>query len=79
MPEDDEFLARRPGQLSIGQEQRVTIAMAILHGPSLFIADEATHALDSITQSETLALFIRLKREMNMSFLTGCLSAKRCG
>ena len=54
LPDDDEFLRRRPSQLSVGQGQRVMIAMAILHRPALLIADEATSALDTITQSEIL-------------------------
>lgn len=66
---EDEFLRRRPSQLSIGQGQRVTIAMAILHRPALLIADEATSALDTITQSEILRLFARLNREMEMAIL----------
>src|SRR2546429_5611502 len=37
---DADFLHRRPGQLSVGQAQRVIIAMAILHRPSLLIADD---------------------------------------
>jgi ABC-type dipeptide/oligopeptide/nickel transport system ATPase component len=69
LPDDDEFLRRRPSQLSIGQGQRVTIAMAILHRPALMIADEPTSALDTITQSEILALFRRLNRELNMAIL----------
>jgi len=35
LPNDADFLRRRPGQLSVGQAQRVIIAMAILHRPSL--------------------------------------------
>jgi peptide/nickel transport system ATP-binding protein len=66
---EDEFLRRRPSQLSVGQGQRVTIAMAILHRPALLIADEATSALDTITQSEILRLFARLNREMGMAIL----------
>ncbi len=69
LPGDDDFLKRRPSQLSVGQGQRVIIAMAMLHRPALLIADEATSALDTITQSEILDLFARLCRENNMAIL----------
>ena len=69
LPDDDDFLDRRPSQLSVGQGQRVIIAMAILHRPALLIADEATSALDTITQSEVLSLFRKLNRELNMAVL----------
>ena len=69
LPDDDELLRRRPSQLSVGQGQRVIIAMAILHRPALLIADEPTSALDTITQSEILSLFERLNRELNMAIL----------
>ena len=66
---DDEFLRRRPSQLSLGQGQRVCIAMATLHRPALLLTDEATSALDPITQSEILSLFTRLNREMGTAIL----------
>jgi ABC-type glutathione transport system ATPase component len=69
LPSDREFLRRRPSQLSVGQGQRVCIAMAILHGPALLFADEPTSALDPITQSEILKLFARLNREMGTAIL----------
>jgi peptide/nickel transport system ATP-binding protein len=69
LPNDTDFLRRRPSQLSVGQAQRVIIAMAILHRPSLLIADESTSALDTITQSEILSLFARLNRELGMGIL----------
>ncbi len=69
LPNDGDFLRRRPSQLSVGQAQRVIIAMAILHRPSLLIADEPTSALDIITQSEILRLFAQLNRELGMGIL----------
>ncbi|MGA2354166.1 MAG: ABC transporter ATP-binding protein [Terriglobales bacterium] len=67
--EDPDFLRKRASQLSVGQAQRVLIAMAIMHRPALLIADEATSALDVITQSEIMELFARLNREIGMSIL----------
>jgi ABC-type glutathione transport system ATPase component len=70
LPYDDaDFLRKRASQLSVGQAQRVLIAMAVMHRPALLIADEATSALDVITQSEILELFARLNRETGMSIL----------
>ena len=66
---DRDFLNKRASQLSVGQAQRVLIAMAIMHRPALLIADEATSSLDVITQSEILELFARLNREIGMSIL----------
>src|SRR5882762_10439313 len=69
LPVDDDFLRKYPSQMSVGQAQRVLIAMAVMHRPALLIADEATSALDVITQSEILALFAQLNREIGMAIL----------
>jgi ABC-type dipeptide/oligopeptide/nickel transport system ATPase component len=69
LPSEDAFLRNYPRQLSVGLAQRVLIAMAVLHRPPLLIADEPTSALDVITQSEILALFARLNRELSMAIL----------
>jgi peptide/nickel transport system ATP-binding protein len=69
LPADDEFLRKYPSQMSVGQAQRVLIAMAVMHRPALLIADEATSALDVITQSEILALFRELNRSTGTAIL----------
>jgi ABC-type glutathione transport system ATPase component len=69
LPAEESFLERYPRQLSVGQAQRVLIAMAVLHRPRMLIADEPTSALDAITQREILDLFRSLNRELNMAML----------
>ena len=69
LPSGDDFLAKHPAQMSVGQAQRVLIAMAVMHRPALLIADEATSALDVITQSEILTLFRELNRTSGMAIL----------
>src|SRR5271154_4055263 len=69
LPTDDDFLRKHPSQMSVGQAQRVLIAMAVMHRPALLIADEATSALDVITQSEILALFRELNRSTGIAIL----------
>jgi peptide/nickel transport system ATP-binding protein len=66
------WLERYPHQLSGGQLQRVTIAMAISCNPTLLIADEPTTALDVTVQATILELLqeLRDRRGMSMIFIT---------
>jgi len=69
LPTEESFLRQYPRALSVGLAQRFLIAMALLHNPALLLADESTSALDTITQSEILALFKRLNRERGIAVL----------
>ena len=69
LPGEESFLRCYPRQLSVGQAQRVVIAMAVMHRPKLLVADEPTSALDALSQIEILELFGRLNRDLGMAIL----------
>ena len=69
LPADAGFVRRRPRELSVGQAQRVAIAMAVLHRPKLLIADEPTSALDPESRGGILDLFEQLNAELGVSIL----------
>jgi ABC-type glutathione transport system ATPase component len=69
LPNENEFRRRLPSQISVGQAQRVLIAIAIMHSPALLIADEPTSALDVVTQRDLLRMLATLNREMGCTVL----------
>ena len=65
----DRHLKKFPAQLSVGERQRVSIARAMAHEPSVVIADEPTASLDPINAEEIMGLFTRLTEEKGVTLV----------
>jgi putative ABC transport system ATP-binding protein len=65
----EDRLDHYPRQLSGGQEQRVTIARAIVNDPRIIVADEPTGDLDRKSADDILELMVRLNEEFDKTIL----------
>lgn len=59
----------KPSEMSGGEQQRVAVARALINDPAIILADEPSGNLDSENANELHQLFIKLKKELNQTFV----------
>ncbi|MFO7730837.1 MAG: dipeptide ABC transporter ATP-binding protein [Spirochaetia bacterium] len=65
----EEYLYRRPKQLSGGEMQRAAVARAFSIAPNLLVCDEPTSALDASVQASVLNLLVDLQKDSGAAYI----------
>jgi peptide/nickel transport system ATP-binding protein len=66
---DPSYKRRYPHQFSGGQRQRIGVARALAVQPEFIVCDEAVAALDVSIQAQVLNLFMKLREELELTYL----------
>jgi len=65
----EDRMHHKPSELSGGEQQRASVARALINDPKLILADEPSGNLDSVNAQELHQLFFDLRDEMNQTFV----------
>ncbi len=60
---------RKPGQMSIGEQQRVAVVRALAHRPAVLLADEPTGSLDTANSAALLETFRTIHRDCGQTIV----------